>query len=89
MQVRFSLCRQRIFMTPPKHPSGRPIRRPMTKKLARSWFNYPAESYATPRLRPRALLPVADAIGYQRIEADDEKWRGVHWVGRIGFVVFD
>lgn len=75
-------------MNRPKHPSGRPIHKTI-KKSAHTWFHYPAESYATPRLRPKALLPVADAIGYQRIEADDEKWRGVHWCGRIGFVVFD
>jgi hypothetical protein len=64
------------------HPSGRPIRR--DEKVGRQYWNYPAETYATPKLRPISK-PVADAIGYHRIypTGDDD---GV--IGRIGFVVF-
>jgi hypothetical protein len=50
------------------------------------WFNYPAETYATPRLRPKVQLPVtADAIGYLRtanLEYADEQQKS------IGFVYF-
>ena len=50
------------------HPSGRPIRKE-EKKARMIWWNYPAETYATPRLRPKVLPPVsADAIGYLRTQ---------------------
>jgi len=64
------------------HPSGRPIRK--DEKVGRQYWNYPAETYATPKLRPK-LVPVADAVGYLRVYPtnDDD---GV--TGRIGFVVF-
>ena len=63
------------------HPSGRPIRRD-EKKTRTVWYQYPAETFATPRLRPKSG-PVADAIGYHRVYpiGDDD-------VGRIGFVHF-
>lgn len=68
------------------HPSGRPLPQ-VRKRWRQTSFQYPAEAYATPRLRQRPTAPmlVADAIGYLHINPtnDDD---GV--VGRIGFVIF-
>jgi hypothetical protein len=68
------------------HPSGRPIRDSReTKKSSSVWWRCPLEQAATPRLRPKPPLPVADAIGYLRVErhADED-----HVAGRVGFVIF-
>jgi hypothetical protein len=63
------------------HPSGRPIRNERTK-WRNTAFQYPAETFATPRLRPQ-FKPVADAIGYKTTnQIPDEP------VGSIGFVIF-
>jgi hypothetical protein len=67
------------------HPSGRPIRERIPKKAYRPWFNYPPETFATPRLRPQPPKPVANAIGYKEITPDDERWQGVPW----GFIDFE
>jgi hypothetical protein len=72
---------------PPKHPhpSGRPIRH--EERKPRQYWNYPPDPgvvYATPRLRPKPPLPVADAIGYLRVEPHADEDHAV----RIGFVVF-
>jgi hypothetical protein len=85
LPLRIEADRERFqLMAKNPHPSGRPIR-PVERKWRQTSFQYPAETYATPRLRPRPLLPVADAIGYLRVSPtnDDD---GV--TGRIGFVVF-
>ncbi len=64
------------------HPSGRPIRRE-EKKPGRVWWNYPAETYATPKLRPRPQQPLADAIGYKVVDQSRDEPSG-----SIGFVRF-
>ena len=75
--------RERVQLMKHPHPSGRPIRK--DDKIGRQYWNYPAETYATPKLRPKAAAPLADAVGYLRVNPtnDDD---GV--TGRIGFVVF-
>ncbi len=71
-------------MTQPKHPhpSGRPIRRD-EKKARTVWYQYPAETFALPRLRPKPLIPVADAIGYKTVDQSRDEPSG-----SIGFVRF-
>ena len=71
-------------LTKNPHPSGRPIRHEVVKK-ARTWYDYPAETFATPRLRPKSQ-PTADAIGYKTTPSHiDEDYV----TRRIGFVFFD
>jgi hypothetical protein len=67
------------------HPSGRPIRR-KEEKIGRQYWNYPAETYATPRLRPKSG-PIADAIGYRTIEAVPT-WDAEEASRPIGFMRF-
>ena len=64
------------------HPSGRPVRHTVKAKPRRIWFDYPAETFGTPRLRPKATVPVADAIGYHRVYPVEE----ITWP--LGFVDF-
>jgi hypothetical protein len=72
------------------HPSGRPIRR--NKRIERQQWNYPHDPAVVctpcPACAPSPNLPVADAIAYKEIGSSDSDWQGVHWVGKIGFVVF-
>lgn len=49
-----------------KHPSGRPIRKPVVKRSEPVW-HCPLTEPAVPRLRKPAKGPVADAIGFQII----------------------
>lgn len=65
------------------HPSGRPIRR-VEKKQRRTVWDYPAETFATPKLRPRWKPPPADAIGFREIAPIESGWPG-QW----GFIDFD
>lgn len=72
-------------MTPKRpHPSGRPVRRERKRWRATS-FQYPAQTFATPRLRAPAPLPLADAVAYKTVDRQDG---ADPWAGRIGFVVF-
>lgn len=66
------------------HPSGRPIRK--EEKIGRQYWNYPAETYATPKLRPK-VGPVADAIGYRTVDAVSAWW-DEQPRGCIGFIHF-
>ena len=63
------------------HPSGRPIRVAPVKKQGITWYRYPAETAATPKLRPKPALPVADAIGYKTVYPHEEAW----WIGFVHF----
>jgi hypothetical protein len=71
------------------HPSGRPIRGPKPKKSAVVWYRYPAETFATPRLRAQPSLPVADAIGFKAVRhhSDEDHTTGPE-ARQIGFVHF-
>ncbi len=62
------------------HPSGRPIRK--EERVGRQYWNYPAETHATPRLRPKSV-PLADAIGYKVVDQSRDEPSGA-----IGFVRF-
>jgi hypothetical protein len=66
------------------HPSGRPIRNDERKPRPALIPIGPDIVYATPRLRPRPPVPVADAIGYREVPpiADEDHAPG------IGFVLF-
>ena len=69
------------------HPSGRPIQQ-VEKKWRQTAFQYPAETFATPRLRPKTPLPVADAIGYKTVDALSYAASDDEVIARIGFVIF-
>ena len=66
------------------HPSGRPIRH--EERKPRQYWNYPPDPgvvYTTPRLRPKPLVPLADAIGYKVVDQTRDEPSGA-----IGFVRF-
>lgn len=53
-----------IVRSLPPHPSGRPVRRPVTKKREPVW-NCPLEQAATPRLRkPEPPSRDSHAVGF-------------------------